>query len=216
MTYTKSSPRTGIKVVVHAGPTLFQEMLTQALAVRGHVVQATTGDDVLLAAALIRRLGPDVCIVDAVEKSPWLDGALRLRQHAPAVKIVVMSTGPSLRLERAYDNRLVDAVVERGCAFDQLHAVLMRTVRGGRCMAEAHEVASFETDPAPVLTIREQQVLDRLVRGATTYSIAQELRISPHTVRTHVGGLMRKLGVHARGKAVSVAVARDLLEARSA
>ena len=214
MISAETSQRTGFKVVVHAGPTLFRETLTQALAVRGHVVQATTVDDMLLATDAVLRLDPEVCIVDGVEPSVWLEGARRMRARAPALKIIVLSGGPAANLVRAYDTGVVDAVVERGCAFDQLHAVVMRTVRGDRCVVEAHSVPSLETDP--VLTIRERQVLAGLVRGASTYTIAQELRISPHTVRMHVSGLMRKLGVHARGKAVSVAVARDLLEARSA
>lgn len=214
MIAAESGQRTGFKVVVHAGPALFRETLTQALAVRGHVVQATTVDDMLLATDTILRLDPDVCIVDAVEPSLWLEGARRLRGRAPALKIIVLSGGPAASLERAYGTGVVDAVVERGCVFDQLDAVVMRTVRGDRCVVEPHNVPSIEADPA--LTIRERQVLAGLVRGASTYTIAQELRISPHTVRMHVSALMRKLGVHARGKAVSVAVARDLLEARSA
>ncbi len=206
--------RTGFKVVVHAGPTLFRETLTQALAARGHVVQATTVDDMLFATDAVLRLDPDVCIVDGVEPSVWFEGARRLRGRAPALRIVVLGGAPTANLVRAYDTGVVDAVVERGCVFDQLHSVLVRTVRGDRCVVEPHSLPSLEADP--VLTIRERQVLTGLVRGASTYTIAQELRISPHTVRMHVSGLMRKLGVHARGKAVSVAVARDLLEARSA
>lgn len=215
-THDQRGPCTGIKVLVHAEPTLFRETLTQALALRGHIVQAASCDDLLLASATFQRLGPDVSIVDVGERTSWLDGALPWRERAPAVKVVVLSTGSSARLARAYDDCIIDAVVERGCAFDQLHAVLMRTVRGARCMAVANSAVPFEAGRATHLTIRERQVLEGLVRGATTHTIAQELGISSYTVRTHVSGLMRKLGVHARGKAVSVAVARDLLTASSA
>lgn len=206
--------RTGLRVLVHAGPGLFRETLTQALSACGHDVQPTVVDDLLLATDMLPRLAPDVCVVDATDQSVWLDGARRLRERAPTLKIVALVAGHSATLERAYDSRVVDAVVERGCAFDQLHTVLMQTVRGGRCVVEPDRSPSVEADPG--LTPRERQVLERLVRGSSTYVIAQELRISPHTVRMHVSSVMRKLGVHARGKAVSVAVARDLLEARSA
>lgn len=213
--HASRAPRTGIKVVVLARPTLFLETLTQALAVRGHLVQAMTCD-AMQAVELIDRLGPDVCILEAVDPPSWLVSARRLREHAPDVKLVVLSSGATASLDRAYDDRVIDAVVARGCVFEQLDAALMRTVRGGRCVVRPRDAEALTANLADALTVRERQVLERLVRGATTDSIAQELGISPHTVRAHVSSLLRKLGVHARGRAVSVAVARHLLEARPA
>lgn len=208
--------RTGIKVVVHAGPALFQETLTQALVLRGHLVQSSTRADMLPALSQIRRLGPDVCVIGAIERPSWV-GALRwLRERTPGVKIVVLDSGPSSEVERAYAAGVVDGVVERGCAFEQLHAAVMRTVRGDRCLAVAQPPTPATADPTPELSCREKQVLAGLVRGDSTYAISQELRISPYTVRTHVSSLMRKLGVHERAKAVHLAVARDLLQPHSA
>lgn len=121
----------------------------------------------------------------------------------------------SRTVRRAFDTELVDAVVDRGCVFEQLDSIVMRTVRGGRCLVEGDSAVAPDADPAPTLTRREHQVLGLLVRGATTYAIADELGISRYTVRTHVQGLMRKLDVHERERAVSVAIARNLLEGAS-
>ena len=54
------------------------------------------------------------------------------------------------------------------------------------------------------LTRREAEVLARLcVEPGPT--IAEELGISEHTLRTHVGRILSKLGVHSRLEAVGVA-----------
>jgi DNA-binding CsgD family transcriptional regulator len=59
-----------------------------------------------------------------------------------------------------------------------------------------------------VLTVREREVLDVLVTGATNRVIAERLFISEKTVSVHVTNLMAKLGVSHRGEAA--ALAREL------
>jgi DNA-binding CsgD family transcriptional regulator len=95
----------------------------------------------------------------------------------------------------------------------------------GRMMGcEATRVADFEDDtPDAVLVIlrqteseseirvqafasihglspREQEVLDLLGRGLTTAAMAEELGISPHTVRDHLKHLYRKTGTKGRSE----------------
>jgi LuxR family transcriptional regulator, regulator of acetate metabolism len=53
------------------------------------------------------------------------------------------------------------------------------------------------------LTRREQEVLEQLAAGATNAAIAERLFVSPHTVRTHVENILRKL--HAANRAEAVA-----------
>lgn len=49
-----------------------------------------------------------------------------------------------------------------------------------------------------LLSTREAQVLEHLVRGATTQQIASALFVSPHTVVSHVRHIYAKLGVNSR------------------
>jgi DNA-binding CsgD family transcriptional regulator len=48
------------------------------------------------------------------------------------------------------------------------------------------------------LTPREAQVAQLLSRRATNREIAEQLGVSPHTVRHHIEGVFAKLGVHSR------------------
>ncbi len=61
------------------------------------------------------------------------------------------------------------------------------------------------------LTPRQLEVLHHLALGHSTIQIARELGIQPETVRNHVRGLLRALGVHSRLQAVSEARRRGLL-----
>jgi PAS domain S-box-containing protein len=58
--------------------------------------------------------------------------------------------------------------------------------------------------PHPNLTPRQTEVLRLLEHGRSTEQIAAELHLSVETVRNHIRGILRALGVHSRLEAVAV------------
>jgi predicted ATPase/DNA-binding SARP family transcriptional activator/DNA-binding CsgD family transcriptional regulator len=79
----------------------------------------------------------------------------------------------------------------------------------GRALAPDHaiEYALSADEPAPraakesdrpALTRREEEVALLVARGLTNSRIAEELSISARTVDTHVGRILKKLGLHSR------------------
>jgi PAS domain S-box-containing protein len=106
------------------------------------------------------------------------------------------------------DNRVVllNAAGERFTA--ELSGVPLAS--GGHVIGVFGQVKDMhETEPPlpphPKLTPRQGDVLRLLEEGRSTKQIADELHLSAETVRNHVRGLMRTLGVHTRLEAVAVA-----------
>lgn len=65
-----------------------------------------------------------------------------------------------------------------------------------------------ETSPpaqTPPLTHREKQVLFKLALGFSKSQISEELSISPHTVKTHIRNIYKKLGISSRFEAIRLA-----------
>jgi len=60
-----------------------------------------------------------------------------------------------------------------------------------------------------VLTPRERDVLRLLTEGLDGAAIADQLFLSPATVRNHIQHILAKLGVHSRVEAVALALRRD-------
>jgi DNA-binding CsgD family transcriptional regulator len=64
--------------------------------------------------------------------------------------------------------------------------------------------------PGP-LTSREAEVLQLIADGLTSGPIAARLWLSVETVKSHVGTIHAKLGVHSRAHAVAIGFRQGLL-----
>lgn len=64
-----------------------------------------------------------------------------------------------------------------------------------------HTKAPKDSSPAINLTPREEEVLERLVRGLSNKDIARELDLQEVTIKLHIRGICRKLGASNRTQA---------------
>jgi DNA-binding CsgD family transcriptional regulator len=62
------------------------------------------------------------------------------------------------------------------------------------------------------LTRREREVLELLAEGRATEEVAQFLHVSPHTVRSRVKSLLRKLDARNREHAVAIALTEGAID----
>jgi len=72
-------------------------------------------------------------------------------------------------------------------------------------LLEARNTREKATTVVSSLSSREIEVLECLAHGLTRQEIADRFFLSPHTVRTHINNLLRKLDVHSTLAAVSIA-----------
>jgi DNA-binding NarL/FixJ family response regulator len=72
-----------------------------------------------------------------------------------------------------------------------------------------------EEQEAVALTKREMELLKLLARGYTYREVADDLKVSSHTVNSHIKNLYRKLSVKTKNEAVFAATRQGLLDMRN-
>jgi DNA-binding NarL/FixJ family response regulator len=179
----------------------------------------SVGSDGAEAIGLVRRLRPDVAILDV--RMPRVDGLEATRRIVAAgstTRILILTT---FDLD-AYAFEALRAgasgfLLKDAPAEDIVHAV--RTVaRGEATLAPAvtrRLVEHYAGRPRPdgfpalaTLTARELEVLRLLAAGGSNADIGDRLALSEATVKTHVGRVLDKLGVRDRVQAVIFAHGR--------
>lgn len=61
------------------------------------------------------------------------------------------------------------------------------------------------------LSEREIRIIEHLVQGLTYIDIAEKLFLSPHTVKTHIKNIYKKMHVHSRATVVKMAIEKKIL-----
>jgi NarL family two-component system response regulator LiaR len=209
-----------ITVVVIDDHVLFRtglrELLEQEeIRVVGEASTAEAGLEV------IERQAPDVAIVDL--NLPRMSGQHAIRQIAtiaPRTQVLVLTIS-------ANEADVTDAVLAGACGYLLKDAPAGDIASGVRAAAVGESMVSprmattlleqlrqhksGEARPhVENLSTREKEVLRLVVEGKDNATIAQELFISPYTVKNHISNILLKLHVENRLQAAVRAV-RDTL-----
>jgi DNA-binding NarL/FixJ family response regulator len=186
------------------------------------VGEASDGDE---AVRLVRRLGPDVVLMDI--RMPGTDGLAATRtiaadQRLSDARIVILTTFE-------LDEYVFEAIRSgaSGCLVKDTEPVeLLRAVRAvasgdallspsvTRRLIGEFATRTREARPAPaldVLTDREREVMALVAEGLTNDEIAERLYVSPMTAKTHVSRAMVKLGARDRAQLVVFAYESGLV-----
>ncbi len=99
----------------------------------------------------------------------------------------------------------LERVIDGAVVLDAPASTRLGATNGRSDISEARRLAAH-------LTARERECLALLVEGLDTRAMTLRLGVSTTTVRSHVQGLLTKLGVHSRLEAATFAVRYDLVE----
>jgi len=209
-----------VRVLVADDHPIYREGIVRAVNERPDLELVAEAAEGLEAVEEIRRLRPDVAVLDI--RMPGLDGTQvlgKIRGDGIDAKVLFLSA--FLEPELAYRTVAAGArgYLSKEASRQEICDAIAAVARGGTAFApEVQEGLQSavrdrgRSDGAPSLTEREHQVLRLIAEGLTAPQIGKEIHISPATVKTHLRTLYDKLGVSDRAAAVAEAMRRGLLE----
>ncbi len=174
--------------------------------------------------AMIRRLRPDVAIIDI--SMPLMNGIeviSQLSQMNDDTKLLTLTANE----DRGYMQQLLklgsDGYLLKRSAADELIKAIHTVATGGRYLDPSiidNLVDKMSTAPSAdavtvVLSDREEEVLRLIAQGYANKEIATKIGISMKTVETYKARSMLKLGLRGRADIVRYAVGRDWLREES-
>ncbi|MEX0734772.1 MAG: response regulator transcription factor [Steroidobacteraceae bacterium] len=193
-------------------------LLLQSLAEISVVAEAESGE---AACQRYLELTPDVVVMDlAMPGMGGLEALRRIRARHPQARVLALSAHDDpMHARRALGEGALGFLSKRSAPEALVEAVT--AVAAGRRyidMSLAQKLALAEIEgsakpPIEQLSEREFDVFIRLARGATVQKIAEDLKLSPSTVGTHLYNIKQKLQVANQSELTLLAIRHGLIEA---
>jgi len=208
-----------IRLVLADDHRMLRDGLRLSMEDAGFDVMGEAGDGEE-AARLVRQLRPEVVLMDVT--MPVLDGieATRLIHETNPETHVIMLTmhGESDVMARAIQAGAIGYLVKDCSTEEIVAAVRMAANRSGTLSSELASSmlaeVQRESNPQvadPVISPREEEVLQLVADGLSLPEVAADLFISVKTVKNHLGSIYSKLDARDRTQAVLRAVRMGII-----
>lgn len=182
------------------------------------VGEGSTGEEAL---ELLDSLEPDVIFMDV--RMPGIGGieaARRVKEQRESTKVILFTIDESRAAIADAIQAGVSGYLLKDSSADELVNAARLAVEGKavlhpkltKAFIEEAQLSDRDADGGAPLSKREAEILQKVAYGATTKAVAEDLGISPHTVKTHLERIFEKLGANDRAQAVAIAIRKGIVE----
>jgi DNA-binding NarL/FixJ family response regulator len=226
MSISPAAGEAALRLVIADDHTMLREGLRRSLEARGIRVVGEAGDGAE-AVRLALELKPDVTLMDV--SMPGMDGVeatRQIRQRIPDASIVMLTMhADHVVLVRAIRAGASGYLV-KDCTTDEIVNTIRQAASGdttvsagvaAAMLAQVKGLTAVSPAPAappteePIISKREEEVLQLIAEGASTTEVAARLYISVKTVKNHLASIYQKLDSRDRTQAVVRAVKMGII-----
>jgi DNA-binding NarL/FixJ family response regulator len=201
---------------------LFAEGLEMLLGAEDDLAVLDVAHNAGRAVESVTEHQPAVLVVDAqLPAGELVETLATVRAASPMTKLLVLSGAGRSETTAALIAAGADGVLAKDRSSRQVVTAIRELAAGAQAMVLAAEPSRLGRDPSvelrvQTLSCREREILGLLAIGWSNRRIAEGLRLSYLTVRSHMQNLLVKLGVHSQLEAVAFAVEHGVVAAGDA
>lgn len=208
-THTGNTPRVAphvIRVAVIDATPLLRMALGTVIDGDDGLRLVADGPDIDAITHAAQARGADVIVIDPWSGGGGVDTLRAAREIFPDARVIVISHGLTPERIVACMDELAHGCVEKTIAPADLPSIIRQVVAGLQVKPEVPRTTGHP------LTPRELEVLRAAAAGKPNAHIAQELFVTPQTVKFHLSNVYRKLGARNRTEAAHTALTRGLID----
>ncbi len=212
-----------ITIVLAEDHQMVREGLKHLLAIESDFKLVGEAGDGLHAVELVEKLKPNILLLDLmIPRLHGLEVIRRLRsQHDTRIIVVSMHSDEPYVIE-ALKSGAFGYVLKDSPPADLIEAIrqvargnlsISPSLRGCALAASLRKMSGGPVHDSDNLTNRERLVLQMAAEGNSSAIIASKLFLSPRTVESHRGSLMKKLGLKTQTDLVRYAIRKKIISA---
>ena len=168
---------------------------------------------------------PSVILMDI--ELPGITGietTLALKENFPSIEVMMITVFED-------EERIMDSLRSGASGYllkDEPPEMVVESIKGlldggapmtpkiarkiiGSIQSPAEKSKEDRAGPGFDLSERELEIIKLLVEGKSYTQIAEELVISPHTVKTHIKNVYKKMHVHSKASLVKMAIKKGII-----
>lgn len=152
-----------------------------------------------------------------------IEATARVKQKYPQIKIIMLTVFDDDENIFKAIQAGADGYLLKDTSSPELYKAIVQTLDGGAAMTPSIALKTLNLLRSPFssetnegeetvqLSVREVEVLEQLSTGLPYTSIAENLVISPSTVRRHIENIYQKLQVHSKIEAIELAKKKRII-----
>ncbi|MEH2367774.1 response regulator transcription factor [Nostoc sp.] len=173
------------------------------------VGEARNGDE---GVNLCKELQPDVVVMDLMMAGMnGVEATRAIRKKYPEIQVLILTSFLETKfIQQAMQAGAIGYLL-KGTSIDELvdairAAAIGQSTLAGEVIQALLQPSQASSQLVHELSKRQEEVLTLLALGLSNQAIAQQMKLSPSTIRHHVSQVLNKLGVTNRTEAATTAV----------
>lgn len=201
------------KILIVDDHSLMRMGLSSLIASEKDMETVGEADNGQTAVELVRKLKPDIVIMDLMmPKTTGSEATRIIHEEFPEVKIIILTSfGSSAEMSQAIANGAVGTLM-KDAATDDLVATIRAVAAGQTVIPDALLRMAKEDASTLQLTDHQLEILRLVVNGYTNSDIAKHLSVSEITIKKTLQTIFSKIGASNRAEAVTITLQKHLIK----